>query len=230
MWTQFTLAMEEFSAFSITMRLLFSLITGVLIGLDRGLKKKSAGIKTHSLVCMGSALVMITSEYMQLYFESNVDLSRMGAQVISGVGFLGVGTIIVTGRNQIKGLTTAAGLWVCACVGLAIGIGFIEGAVIAVAFIMITLVVLSKLDHYLHYYVKEFDIYIEFESNKSVALFVQRVQEHHVKITQLDLSKGKLKGSGPNAVITLSMDKGQSRLETLNNLRTYDFVQYIEEI
>lgn len=110
---------------------LFSLVAGTLIGLDRSMKRRGAGIKTHVLVCLGSALVMMTGQFIQLNYEGTMDVARMGAQVISGVGFLGVGTIIVTGHNQVKGLTTAAGLWACACIGLAIGIGFVDGALLA---------------------------------------------------------------------------------------------------
>lgn len=80
------------------------------------MKRRGAGIKTHSLVCLGSTLVMLTSEYMAMNFDQKADLARLGAQVISGVGFLGVGTILVTEKQRIKGLMTAAGLWTCACV------------------------------------------------------------------------------------------------------------------
>lgn len=113
----------------IWIRLLFSLAVGMFIGIDRGLKRRGAGIKTHVLVCLGATLVMLTSEYMFRTFpDAKADMARLGAQVISGVGFLGVGTIMVTGRNQVRGLTTAACLWISACEGLAAGIGFVEGA------------------------------------------------------------------------------------------------------
>ena len=113
----------EFDLLGVTIRLLFALIVGLVIGIDREMKRRVAGIKTHILVCLGAAMVMITSQYMMVNFGDVADPARMGAQVVSGVGFLGVGTIIVTGRNQVRGLTTAASIWVCACVGLAAGIG-----------------------------------------------------------------------------------------------------------
>ena len=118
-WNWLLDAASSWSLLAITIRLLFALVVGLIIGIDRERKRRVAGIKTHILVCLGSALVMITSQYMMVEFGDMADISRMGAQVISGVGFLGVGTIIVTGRNQVKGLTTAASIWVCACVGLA---------------------------------------------------------------------------------------------------------------
>ena len=123
-WNWLVETTREWSMLSMFLRLTIALIVGTIIGIDREMKRRSAGIKTHVLVCLGAAIVMMTSQYMmQLYGTEAADLSRMGAQVISGVGFLGVGTIVVTGKNQIRGLTTAAGLWTCACVGLAAGIG-----------------------------------------------------------------------------------------------------------
>lgn len=128
---EFLIMIKGWSILSVGLRLAFSLVAGTLIGLDRSMKRRGAGIKTHVLVCLGSALVMMTGQFIQLNYEGTIDVARMGAQVISGVGFLGVGTIIVTGHNQVKGLTTAAGLWACACIGLAIGIGFVDGALLA---------------------------------------------------------------------------------------------------
>ena len=153
---------SSWNLLGITVRLMFALLVGLVIGIDRERKRRVAGIKTHILVCLGSALVMITSQYMMLEFGESADISRMGAQVISGVGFLGVGTIIVTGRNQVKGLTTAASIWVCACVGLAAGIGFIEGVVITLLLLVFTLKVLGRLDTLVQKSAKEVDLYIDF--------------------------------------------------------------------
>lgn len=146
MWRAFIDAMAEWNSVAICGRLALAILTGTVIGIDRGLKRRGAGIKTHALVCLGSALVMLTSEYMSMNFEQKADLARLGAQVISGVGFLGVGTILVTEKQRVRGLTTAAGLWACACVGLAIGIGFVEGAVYTLVFIVVVLRLLNKID------------------------------------------------------------------------------------
>ena len=112
---------------SIVIRILFSLVIGGILGLERGLKNRPAGLRTYILVCMGSCIVMMTNQYVYQVYGTG-DPVRMAAQVISGIGFLGAGTIIVTRRNQIKGLTTAAGLWASACIGLSIGIGLYEVA------------------------------------------------------------------------------------------------------
>lgn len=119
-------ATSELTLLSVVLRLGFATMIGALVGMERSSRGRGAGVKTHALVCMGSALVMLTSEYMRISLHNTGDMARMGAQIISGIGFLGAGTIIVTGRNHVRGLTTAAGLWVCACEGMSIGIGFLE--------------------------------------------------------------------------------------------------------
>lgn len=131
----------------IAMRLFLAALLGGLVGLDRENKKRAAGLRTHVLVSLGSALVMITSAYIfeQYYGLTNMDPARLGAQVISGIGFLGAGTIIKQGTT-VKGLTTAASLWAVACIGLATGIGFYTAAILAGIVVFITLVLLSKFE------------------------------------------------------------------------------------
>ena len=105
-------------------RLILAMFLGCLIGIDRGMKKRVAGVKTHMIVCMGATLVMMTGDFIHVYSNGAGigDTARLGAQVVSGIGFLGVGTIIVTGQRHVSGLTTAASLWTSACIGLAVGI------------------------------------------------------------------------------------------------------------
>ena len=131
----------------ILVRLLLAGILGGIVGYEREHTHRPAGFRTHILVCVGSALVMITSEFIfeKYKFASNVDPARLGAQVISGIGFLGAGTIIRDGFN-VKGLTTAASLWAVSCVGIATGIGFYAGAIMATVLIFITLIVLKKME------------------------------------------------------------------------------------
>lgn len=131
----------------IALRLFTALILGGLVGMERENKRRAAGFRTHILVSLGSALVMITSEFIFQRYQglTNVDPARLGAQVISGIGFLGAGTIIRQGAS-VKGLTTAASLWAVACVGLAAGIGFYQAAIISAVLIYLTLVVLGKME------------------------------------------------------------------------------------
>lgn len=134
----------------ITIRLVLALFLGGLIGFEREVSSHAAGLRTHILVCVGSALVMLLSMYGFSAFVNEVnvriDPSRLAAQVISGIGFLGAGTIIFNGRS-ITGLTTAASLWVVAGIGLAIGAGFYYAAVLSCFMVLISLWILNKVEH-----------------------------------------------------------------------------------
>jgi putative Mg2+ transporter-C (MgtC) family protein len=129
------------------LRLVLACVLGGIIGYEREHTHRPAGFRTHILVCVGSALVMVTSEFIfkKYLHMASVDPTRMGAQVISGIGFLGAGTIIREGFN-VKGLTTAASLWAVSCVGIAAGIGFYVGAIAATALIFLTLIALRKIE------------------------------------------------------------------------------------
>ena len=117
------MVLREVTLWAVCLRLLTAFLFGGIIGMERGLKNRPAGLRTYMLVCVGSCLIMLTNQYLYQVTQTG-DPMRLGAQVVSGIGFLGAGTIIVTKRNQIKGLTTAAGLWACAGVGLSLGVGF----------------------------------------------------------------------------------------------------------
>lgn len=131
------------------LRLLIAGVLGGLVGFEREFSNRPAGLRTHIVVCLGSALVMVTAEFIFEKYSGQVaiDPTRMGAQVISGIGFLGAGTILRTG-NSIRGLTTAAGVWAVACIGLAAGSGFYAGALIATAFTFITLLLTHPLERW----------------------------------------------------------------------------------
>ncbi|MCI8639350.1 MAG: MgtC/SapB family protein [Coprococcus sp.] len=221
---------KEWSVEAMVFRMASALLMGLVIGVDRGIKRRGAGVKTHVLVCLGAALVMMTGEYIYLNFEGNMDISRIGAQVISGVGFLGVGTIIVTGKNQVRGLTTAAGLWACACLGLAVGIGFVEGAFITLILVMLTLRLLTKIDIWLHAYAKIFDLYLEFPNNKSVAEFRSALKEMHVKVCNSVLSKNKSGGGGVNAIVCLEVRYRKQRPEVIEAIGKMECVEFFEEL
>ncbi|NBI07897.1 MgtC/SapB family protein [Senegalia massiliensis] len=131
----------------IALKLVISIILSGIIGIERESIKRPAGFRTHILVCVGSTLVMIVGLYISDDLRySNVDPTRIGAQVISGIGFLGAGTIIKEGVS-VKGLTTAASLWAVACVGLAIGAGFYFGAILVTFLIFITLLLFSSVEN-----------------------------------------------------------------------------------
>ena len=130
---------------SVVLRLVLALLFGGTIGFERGIRQRAAGLRTHMLLCVGSASTMLVSQYMYASYSVG-DPARLSAQVISGIGFLGAGTIIVTRRNEIKGLTTAATLWSTACMGLAVGIGFYECALVMYVLLIIILLFVNILD------------------------------------------------------------------------------------
>lgn len=179
--------LREVNTASIILRLTLATICGGILGAERGRKKRPAGFRTHILVCIGAAMVMITSQYMTDILHMAGDASRMGAQVISGIGFLGAGTIMVVGRNEIKGLTTAAGLWSGACMGLAIGIGFYEGAIISCAFLFGVLTILHRLDMYSRTHSKILDVYAELKDISGVTNFLDVVKSDGTKISNIEV-------------------------------------------
>ena len=127
-------------------RMLFACLAGAAVGLERSYRNRPAGFRTHILVCLGACIASLTGLYLYLEMGLPTDMSRIGAQVITGISFVGAGTIYVTKKNTVKGLTTAAGLWVSAVVGLAIGAGFYEGGIIGVVLILLTETVFHRIN------------------------------------------------------------------------------------
>ena len=138
---------REITYGTIFFRLFLSIVIGGVLGLERGRKSRPAGLRTYILVCLGSTVVMMTNQYVSQCMNTG-DPVRMGAQVLSGIGFIGAGSIMKTGRNQVRGITTAAGLWAAACIGLAIGIGFYEVAIAGGILIFIVLSLMQNMDYY----------------------------------------------------------------------------------
>lgn len=228
-WKWFVETAADFGMISIIIRLSLAMCVGLVVGIDREMKRRVAGIKTHILVCVGAAMVMITSQYMLTRFGTG-DPARLGAQVISGVGFLGVGTIIVTGRNQVRGLTTAASIWACACLGLAAGIGFIEGVVAALVFIVFTLKVLGKLDKVVQKHAREIDFYIEFENNEGLNKFSEKMKADGNRIVKIQVGKCEGEGECPNALVNIRV-KDRDRMNVFfAEIRHLTYVRFVEEL
>ncbi len=137
------------SEYEIIIKLALAAVLGGLIGLERESLSRPAGLRTYTLVCVGSALAMVVSldMYYQYYQTVNADPGRIAAQVVSGIGFLGAGTIMREGAT-VRGLTTAAGLWVVACIGLAVGTGLYIPAIVSTAIILFVLIYFVKFEHY----------------------------------------------------------------------------------
>lgn len=162
----------------IAIRFTLAFLFGGCVGLERRWRQQVAGLRTHLLVCIGAASTMMVSEYsyMYVYMGQSADPFRISAQVISGIGFLGAGTIIMTSRHQIKGLTTAASLWSTACMGLCLGIGFYECAVVMFAFLLLVLIVMSRFDEKYLKIPADTSIYLEMDRSVGYGLVIQHVK------------------------------------------------------
>jgi len=213
-----------------TVRLLLALLCGGILGIERERKKRPAGFRTYMLVCVGSALAMMTNQYIAITFGTG-DVTRMGAQVISGIGFLGAGTIIVTGRNRVKGLTTAAGLWATACVGLAIGIGYYSGALIGCFMIFVIMAVLYILDERVVTSTKVLDLYIEFRQLSDIGAFIGYMKEKDMKIRDLEISRSNvISETGIAVLFTLRLTNKLPHTEIIQILSTANGVIFVEEV
>lgn len=209
---------------------MLSLLFGGIIGLERSRKSRPAGFRTYMIVCLSSALVMMTNQYIYINFKGS-DPARLGAQVISGIGFLGVGTIIVTSRSQVKGLTTAAGLWASACLGLAIGIGFYDGAIIVAVVVFFVITIFKKLDNYLTSTNRTITVYTSFSSIECFDKFIIYCHKLKFKVCDIEITKDKsLHETAAIAIIQLEAAKRINHVETLQMLSSFEGLIHIEEL
>ena len=227
---ELTLYLREINTISIIIRLTLATICGGILGAERGRKKRPAGFRTHILVCIGAAMILITSQYMSDILGMTGDASRMGAQVISGIGFLGAGTIMVVGKNEVKGLTTAAGLWACACMGLAVGIGFYEGAILSCIFLYAVVTVLHRWDVHSRMHTRVLDIYVELEEVVGIANFMKVVKSDGTKITNVEVRKlDKLDSHTIAFSMTLTLAEKRDHNEYMMQLNNIDGVCCLKE-
>lgn len=223
--------LREVNTASIVVRLtLICLLAGV-IGIERGTKRRPAGFRTHMLVGMGATMVMITGQYMIEIRGFATDATRLGAQVVSGIGFLGAGTIIMVGRNQVKGLTTAAGLWACACMGLAIGIGFYEGAIIGGLFVFFVMMGLHRLDEYVQRHSKVLELYMELDDMAALTRLLEFAKNEGTKVSNLEIHRIKNENyQGVGVLITLSTRRPCDHTNYIVHLHEVEGIRAIEEI
>ena len=195
-----------------------------------GLKNRPAGLRTYMLGCVGACLIMMTNQYINQVYSTG-DPVRMGAQVVSGIGFLGAGTIVVTKRNQIRGLTTAAGLWAAAAVGLAVGIGFYEAAAWSGGVIFVVLPVMQNWDSRMHRNSKHMEVYVELNSAINLGAFIRRLREFGMEIDSVQMDHdAALENGVPTFIITLKSRDKQNHEVLLGNIRTIEGVSYLEEL
>nr|WP_325256942.1 MgtC/SapB family protein [uncultured Oscillibacter sp.] len=179
--------LRDVSIASVALRMTLAVICGGVIGIEREYKRRPAGFRTHILICLGAAMTTLTSQYLYLFLGQYTDMARLGAQVVAGIGFIGAGTIIVTRRQRVKGLTTAAGLWAAAIIGLALGGGFYEGGLFATFLILIAELFFSRVEYRMLKNAPEVNLYVEYSDNKTMDVLLQEFREHGLKILNMGI-------------------------------------------
>ena len=221
--------LREVTYLAVAVRIFAAVIVGGILGLERGMKNRPAGLRTYMLVCVGACVIMLTNQYIFQVFGSG-DPLRMGAQVVSGIGFLGAGTIIVTRRNQIKGLTTAAGLWSAAGVGLALGVGFYEAAIAGAVAVFFVMTLLQKMDNKLHRRSRQLEAYIEL-STISLGDFLRTMREADIEVSDVQREFGEEESDGVRAyVATLKGKTRKNHQELMEKVLAIPGVEFVEEL
>lgn len=200
-----------------------SLVCGGVLGIERGRKKRPAGLRTYMLVCLGATLVMMTNAHIFAETGSG-DMTRMGAQVVSGIGFLGAGTIITTGHNRVKGLTTAAGLWSTACIGLAIGSGYYAGAIVGTVMIFVVMVTLHSLDSWITGKEKTLILYIEYDDISAVHRVTDFVKEQKIVVSDIEMESQR------SAVITMHLQTREVHTKLIDKIAALEGIIFAEEV
>ncbi len=215
---------------SLTVKLVLAVFFGGIIGIERGRKRRPAGYRTHIIVCLGATLSMCISRYIFDTLGIDTDVSRLGSQVINGIGFLGAGTIIVTGQQQIKGLTTAAGLWACACMGLCIGAGFYECAAIACVFIWLTISYFTGVEKILISTSQNMNIIVAITDTSVLSNMLEIIRNMDIKIYDSEITNIKnLKNESPLVLIEMRMPKRRRHSDVISAIASIEGVISIEE-
>lgn len=224
--SEFMKTITELNAISITLRLVLALLMGGIIGMERGRHGRAAGLRTHILVCIGSCMTALVGLYI-LRFNPNENVTRIAAQVISGIGFLGAGTILIRNQAVITGLTTAAGVWCTATIGIALGYGFYLGAIIATAITIVTAALFSRLERGKR---KQMRVYLELKDANELNHTVEVIQTMYPSAQHPEVSNPK---SGLANAVGLTFElhlKQEKQQDCLNELANMDNILFaIEE-
>ena len=216
---------------SVTVRLLLALFCGGIIGIEREFKRRPAGFRTHILICLGAAMTTVTSQYLSFHMQYHTDIARLGAQVVAGMGFIGAGTIIVTKNQRVKGLTTAAGLWTTAIIGLSIGAGFFEGGLIVTLFVLGAELLLIRLEYRTQNNAPEVNLFMEFEDRTAVDNALKFLSDHDIKIRNMQITSSV---NGEErlvcTILTVRLNKTFTAERLINKLKLIEGVLQIEEL
>lgn len=213
------------------LKIVIAMVVGGVLGMERGKQGRAAGMRTHILVCMGAALTAMTGVYATEVLGFGTDPMRISAQVISGIGFLGVGTILIKGRFQITGLTTAAGLWTVASIGIALGLGFYEGAAVVFLAAVLVMTILHRVEYKLTRRNTRFGIYIEIKSDEKVRDALAHLESSY-RVTDLQVTAprtGITGNVGIEANVHAFSDSTLTPQKMVSELEQLDYVVFAME-
>lgn len=222
--------LRELNMLSVTIRLLLALLSGTLIGIDRGMKRRGAGIKTHVLVCLGATLVMMTGQYIVDCFGTRQEGCTSWSAGNQRSRLFGSRYDHCNGRNQVRGLTTAAGLWACACIGLALGIGFYEGAFVMLVLVLVTFVGLARLDRYVYMHSRVLELYIEVDSAKSIVELRKQLRKMDLRIAGFETMETMIRGDDTAVMTSIELAGPHMHDSTIQAIRDIEGVVYVEEL
>ncbi len=219
--------LRDVTTISVLFRLFLAVVCGGVIGIEREHKRRPAGFRTHILICLGASMTTLTSQFLFYNMNLYTDIGRLGAQVVAGIGFIGAGAIIVTKRRQVKGLTTAAGLWTCAVIGLAIGAGYYEAAVIATLIIVIAEIFFVKFEYWVLVNSRNLNIYVEYEDNENLDNIIRLIKGYRIVIIDLEITKS---GNNACAIFQLQLPKKISHDKIMTAISSSDGIVSVEEL
>lgn len=222
------LGLMDLNELTVVIRLLLAVACAGVLGLERTRKRRPAGLRTYMLVCIGATVVMMIAQFMTVYYPGS-DPGRMPAQVISGIGFLGAGTIMVTRYYRVKGLTTAAGLWVAACMGLAIGIGFYFGALVTCLILIFIMVFADRFESFYTKKLHRLHLFIIFSGIEDLKPFVTSMREKGMRLGDLETAKsdGKM---GIGLFCLMKFPTAMTHDDVLKIVEGFDGILFVEEI
>ena len=211
----------------VLLRLLMAFISGGILGYERTSKRVDAGFRTHILVCMCSCAVMITNVHSWLFYGTG-DPMRMPAQVISGVGFLGAGCILVTRQHRIKGVTTAAGIWAAACLGLCIGAGDYLVAGFVLVIVVLTMTVFRYFDEMIVTKTDYVRLFLEIESISAISGILYCIKSSGVKVNDMEFLNDS-NSDNIAVIISVKLNKTEATEDVISRLKEEKGVVYVSE-
>lgn len=217
----------ELNEVTVVVRLALALICGGILGLERTRKQRAAGMRTYMLVCIGAAVVMMTAQFMTYYFDT--DPSRMPAQVVCGIGFLGAGTIMVTRHYRVKGLTTAAGLWTTACIGMAVGIGFYFGALLTCGLLLVVLLFADRIEIIYCRHLHRLQLFVLFRELDALKAFAEKIEAASITLYDMEIAPTD-SSKAVGLFCILRVPSGKKKKDAIDMIKALDGVLFVEEI